>query len=320
MLKESLTALSLLLSPTADDTTSQRPTTPEPTLQEELIAQGYKEDVVEELFADEPANQTVINLFSSNPEKDGREGKLTQEQYNQQIGIPTLKDELPAYINKHSEALRDAYLEHDVDPRYIAAIIGIESQFGNNTGSTDVTQVYKTIYNHVPERRDLGIRQAECLVELTDEHSIEEINEMEGSYAGAMGYGQFIPCSYKELYIGDLKEMDDAIESVANYLSNNNQTYSDQDIPAQWNPAYNGQPVLTDNSEPLKHNGNYLALWSYNRSDFYISAANELATSLPYQETLQELDLLLPTHSPPTARPDNTDTSQSYRAATTQHN
>lgn len=268
MLLELLTAASLALSPAKQDS----------TLQQRLVAQGHDEAVVQELF-DEPINQTVVDRFTANPEKDGREGELTQEEYNEVLGVSELKDRLPEVIQNNRESLQEAYEEYGVDPRYIAAILGVETRYGDITGSIDVTQAYRTIHNEVPRRQEFALNQAECLVELAEEYGVETVDEWEGSYAGAMGYGQFIPCSVEGYYEGELHDMDDAIESIANYLRNVDQVYPPTGEPARWDPAHNGEPLTED--------GNYLAIWAYNRSSFYINAVDEVASSVPYTQLVE---------------------------------
>lgn len=116
-----------------------------------------------------------------------------------------------------------------VDPQIIVAIIGVETFYGGNTGSYRVLDALATLSFYYPDtgndRSDFFSRELMNFMVLGDEEGLP-LEEATGSYAGAMGLGQFIPSSYRE-YAVDLdgdgrrdlwSSMPDIIGSVANYL------------------------------------------------------------------------------------------------------
>jgi membrane-bound lytic murein transglycosylase B len=122
--------------------------------------------------------------------------------------------------------LARAAVEFDVDPRVIVAIIGVETRYGRNTGSYRVVDALTTLAFDYPPRGDFFRRELTEFLLLAREEG-KDPRSLKGSYAGAMGYGQFIPSSFRAYAVdfdGDgLRDIwgntTDAIGSVANYFS-----------------------------------------------------------------------------------------------------
>lgn len=112
-----------------------------------------------------------------------------------------------------------------VDPAIIVAIIGVETRYGRNTGSYRVLDALSTLAFAYPPRSKFFRSELEQFLILAQEEDVEVV-DVKGSYAGAMGYGQFIPSSYRA-YAVDFNDdgkrnlwsdMDDVVGSVANYF------------------------------------------------------------------------------------------------------
>jgi len=116
-----------------------------------------------------------------------------------------------------------------VDPQIIVAIIGVETFYGRITGGYRVLDALTTLSFYYPDtgndRSDFFSRELMQFVMLGSEEGLP-LREVSGSYAGAMGVGQFMPSSYRE-YAVDLdgdgrrdlwSSLPDVIGSVANYL------------------------------------------------------------------------------------------------------
>lgn len=251
------------------------PTTEVDSLEYELVKKGFPEHTVTELFQDYQPSQTVIRLHNSNPERDGDTGKITLEEYQNILGVPTLQQRLPEFIRKYEDELKDAQKTYGVDYRYIAGIIGIESSFGQNTGGYNLPNTLKTLYNEVPRRRNFAKKQARCLLEYMKrkELAIEDIKNLKGSYAGAIGYGQFIPCSLSRLFKGDVNSMEDTIKSIANYLKNNNMRHPETNTIMNWDPRLNGEEIDV-------REGNYFAIFAYNRNWMYVLSVRDVAETV----------------------------------------
>ena len=110
-------------------------------------------------------------------------------------------------------------------PEIIVAIIGVETRYGRNAGSYRVLDALSTLAFDYPPRSDFFRGELTEFLLLAREEGMDP-RSLTGSYAGAMGYGQFIPSSFRNYAVdfdGDGKRNiwtnpKDAIGSVANYF------------------------------------------------------------------------------------------------------
>lgn len=142
----------------------------------------------------------------------------TLEDYLRVLGFDDKKRRIGDFMNTYSNALLEAEKTYDI-PRYvIAAIIGIESDFGQNIGSYNPLNVYVSMYTE-DYRADFAKAQLEELLLFTTRNNID-VFELKSSYAGAMSYGQFIPYSINHWFVGDdIFDMENNIHSIGNYLA-----------------------------------------------------------------------------------------------------
>jgi len=134
-----------------------------------------------------------------------------------------------AFWRKNEARIAAATERYQVDPQVIVAIIGVETSYGRITGGYRVLDALTTLAFHYPangrDRSEFFSRELMNFFLLGKEEGLP-LQEVSGSYAGAMGLGQFMPSSYLE-YAVDLDDdgrrdlwssMDDVVGSVANYL------------------------------------------------------------------------------------------------------
>jgi membrane-bound lytic murein transglycosylase B len=125
----------------------------------------------------------------------------------------------------HEKTLRRAADKFNVDPQIIVAIIGIETFYGGYMGNYPPQDALYTLGFYYPPRASFFRSEFGHLMSLIKEEKLDAAN-LKGSYAGAMGFGQFIPSSYRHYSVdfdGDgrrdlLTSTADAIGSVANYF------------------------------------------------------------------------------------------------------
>jgi len=130
-----------------------------------------------------------------------------------------------AFWQTHRALLDQAAARYGVPPEIIVAIIGVETQFGRNLGRYRVLDALATLGFAYPPRSPFFLGELEQFLTLTQEEHLDPRQTL-GSYAGAMGMGQFIPSSYRAYAVdfdGDgqrnLWQPADAIGSVANYFA-----------------------------------------------------------------------------------------------------
>lgn len=129
------------------------------------------------------------------------------------------------FWRKHEETLHRAEQVYGVPAEIIVSIIGIETHYGRNTGSYRALDALATLGFEYPRRAAFFQGQLKDLLILARNEKID-VTTLKSSYAGAMGYGQFIPSSFlayavdfdrdgkKDLWNSPV----DAIGSVANYF------------------------------------------------------------------------------------------------------
>lgn len=122
------------------------------------------------------------------------------------------------------ERIADKY---GVDPQYIVAILGVETNYGTRTGTYRVLDALVTLAFHYPPREKYFRGELEKLLTMSATQLPGAVIDINGSYAGAMGWGQFMPTSvaaYARDEDGDghidlAGSLPDILGSVANYLA-----------------------------------------------------------------------------------------------------
>ncbi|MFN2338832.1 MAG: lytic murein transglycosylase B [Gammaproteobacteria bacterium] len=173
-----------------------------------------------ELFAEAQVREDILRAISR-----PAEGKPWHE-YRPIFLTRSRIDGGVAFWNEHADILERAEKAFGVDAQVIVAIIGVETRYGGNTGSYRVIDALSTLAFEYPPRAKFFRSELEQFLLLTKEERVDR-REARGSYAGAMGHGQFISSSYRNFAVdfdGDGRRdlwdsREDIIASVANYLS-----------------------------------------------------------------------------------------------------
>ncbi|MDZ3823398.1 MAG: lytic murein transglycosylase B [Pseudoxanthomonas sp.] len=130
------------------------------------------------------------------------------------------------FLREHRELLSRIQASTGVPAEVVTAIIGVETSYGSITGRHRVLDALATLGFHYPPRADFFRSELKHLFHLVREEDHLDIGELRGSYAGAMGWGQFIPSSYRAYAVdgdGDGRRdlfgsLPDIVASVANYF------------------------------------------------------------------------------------------------------
>ncbi len=209
------------------------------SLMDSLIEKhGFVQGDLEKLFANVKVQNSALRAFLPKSKK-----KLTPKQ------IEILKKRYPkygawdrysknkisisrvnqgvAFVQKHQEIFEKVEEKYGVPMEYIAAIIGIESAYGRNVGKYPVFDTLTTLAFEKNRRNRFFTKELMKFIQLSKTEKFNPKN-VYGSYAGAIGLGQFMPSNY-EAYGVDfnedgritLQKPKDAIASIANYLKKN---------------------------------------------------------------------------------------------------
>lgn len=104
------------------------------------------------------------------------------------------------YWDENETILQRVEKELGVDPEIIVAIVGVETRYGRHAGSYRVLDALATLGFDYPPRADFFRNELREFFLLSREEGID-MQDALGSYAGAMGHGQFIPSSYRRYAI-----------------------------------------------------------------------------------------------------------------------
>jgi membrane-bound lytic murein transglycosylase B len=129
------------------------------------------------------------------------------------------------FWQENRSSLARASALYGVPPEIIVAIIGVETEYGGNTGGFRVLEALATLAFHYPRRAEFFRTELEQFLLLARENGFDPV-DMRGSFAGAMGIPQFMPGSQRRYAVdfdGDRKidlsgSVDDAIGSVGRFL------------------------------------------------------------------------------------------------------
>lgn len=129
------------------------------------------------------------------------------------------------FWRRHAQALQRASERYGVPPEYILGIMGVETVYGRNVGNHRVIDALTTLAFDYPRRAGYFAEELENFLVMANAERIDPAQPV-GSYAGAMGLGQFMPSSFLHWAVdfdGDgrrnLWQAEDVIGSIANYFA-----------------------------------------------------------------------------------------------------
>jgi membrane-bound lytic murein transglycosylase B len=190
-------------------------------LVDELVEErGLDRDRLLQVMADAQRQERILEAMSRPAERvkpwyEYREIFLTEQRVTEGL----------AFYRAHETTFRRVQSELGVPPEIVLAILGVETSYGRITGNYRVLDALATLAFDYPRRSSYFSKELKSYLILTAEQQLDP-REMQGSYAGAMGYGQFMPSSYRSYAIDfdadgriDIWNSPvDGIGSVANYL------------------------------------------------------------------------------------------------------
>ncbi|ARD45557.1 lytic murein transglycosylase [Colwellia sp. PAMC 21821] len=188
-------------------------------LKQEAISRGFEQTLIDESFANVVFHQRAVKADRNQPET-----------------VETLDTYLPkrlpdwkikrarAKYKEHEALLTKVAAEYGVQPRFIVALWGLETNFGKIMGNYNVISALSTMA-YEGRREAFFKKQLWAALQILKEGHIDSAN-MKGSWAGAMGQNQFMPTSFVGYAVdgdGDGKKdiwgnQADVFASMANYL------------------------------------------------------------------------------------------------------
>ena len=181
---------------------------------------GFKKNELNTLFSQVKVKQKILDAISrpaekSKPWHEYRKIFLTRKRIENGVKFWQENSDVIAYAEK----------VYGVAPQIMVAIIGVETYYGRLQGSYRVMDALSTLAFKYPKRSKFFRGELKHFLIMSQEQNFDPLTKT-GSYAGAMGMGQFIPSSFQNYAIdfdGDGEKNiwtnnSDAIGSVANYF------------------------------------------------------------------------------------------------------
>ena len=252
-------------------------------------AHGFSENYLNSLFSQANRLDSVIRLETaqapSGPIKP-RAGSWTR--YRSKFLTDAHINNGVAFWSSNAASIRKASASYGVDPEYIVAIIGVETYFGRNIGKTCIFNALSTLAFDTERRSRFFTSELESFLLMTREEGFEPFEPV-GSWAGAMGLGQFMPSSFRSLAVDfnndgrrNLWDPQDAIGSVAHYFSRNGwQPNKPVARPTGSRSAASIIALSTySGDEYWQVFPNFKVIKRYNNSDKYAMAVHQLAKAI----------------------------------------
>lgn len=185
-----------------------------------VLEEGFDREELLQVFASAQRQESILKAIARPAEKskpwyEYREIFLNEKRLEQGV----------EFYNEHRATLERAERETGVPAQIIVAIIGVETYYGRIAGSYRVIDALSTLAFDYPPRSPFFTKELKSYLILTRQQGMDPL-ALKGSYAGAMGYGQFMPSSFLAYAVdfdGDevadiWNNPVDAIGSVANYF------------------------------------------------------------------------------------------------------
>jgi membrane-bound lytic murein transglycosylase B len=190
------------------------------SVRRDAMAQGIRASTIEAALRNAQFLPHVVELDRKQPERT-----LTFAEYLDKVVTPQRMDTARRELVENRALLDGIWRRYNVEPRFIVALWGIESDFGKIMGNYSVVSALATLA--YDGRRSSYFRgELISALRILDQGHIR-VENMTGSWAGAMGQCQFMPSTflgYAVDYDGDGRRdiwnnRADALASIANFIA-----------------------------------------------------------------------------------------------------
>ena len=180
--------------------------------------QGVSKATIDKAFDQLTPNPDILKSDANQAEFSQNFWKYLNKrvsQYRLDNGYDTLK--------QNRSLLNKTYQQYGVPAHVLVSFLGLESNYGNNTGSSNLIRSLATLA-YDPRRSEFFTRELISLLKLIDDGKVPV--DAKGSWAGAMGAVQFMPSNViaygvdadKDGKIDLWNDQEDILASAANFL------------------------------------------------------------------------------------------------------
>jgi membrane-bound lytic murein transglycosylase B len=196
--------------------------------------------------------------FQKSAEKQtDRDKKHNIAWYFARLGVDAKIEKGKSFIEDYMDALNRAEAKHGIHKELIAAIIGIETNYADSRYRGNFYAFNSLVSQYIfADRKNFAVREITALYKFS--RKTDQSPWLKGSYAGAIGWGQFMPSSLLSYFVDenginddiDPFSIEDTIFSIENYLHKNG----------------------LSKGNIGNHGSRYSAVHTYNPSDAYVQA------------------------------------------------
>ncbi len=231
----------------------------------EMVVENLSETAVSRSFLDNAFSHPDITIHNDIADKfNSPWEKKDYPAYKKLFVTESRIAKGTAFYTQNTTLIKAVADSFGVDKYLILSIAGVESNYGVHHAQYTVFNALYSIIHTLPRKEKWAARELSDYLKLCYENGMNP-QDISGSYAGAFGYGQFIPSSFKHFSVdfdGDgvrhHLQWPDVLGSIANYLKKN---------------GYKGTDFSKD--KPI-----WKSVWAYNHSENYVRAVLELREEL----------------------------------------
>ncbi|BFM05445.1 lytic murein transglycosylase B [Halioxenophilus aromaticivorans] len=189
-------------------------------IDEMVKEQGFDRGQLEAWFSQAERKDSILEAIARPAER-----VKSWKDYRKIFVTPTRIEQGVVFWKENADILAKASEQFGVPEEIVVAILGVETRYGAHKGSYRVIDALSTLAFDYPPRSKFFRKELKEFLLLAKEQGKSPM-DLTGSYAGAMGYGQFMPSSYRA-YAYDFNDdgftdiwasTTDAIGSIANYF------------------------------------------------------------------------------------------------------
>lgn len=189
-------------------------------IQDRAVAEQIDDKIINNTIQDAAFIPKIVWRDKNQPEF-----KISLEKYVSRMVSPVRIAQGKKMITKYPTLLNKVYKKYNVPPHVIVAFWGMESNYGNYKSHYQLSDAFLTLI-YEGRREKFFTEQLIALMKIADKNKLN-IDEIYGSWAGAMGHFQFIPTTLIQYgtdgnmdgRIDIINNISDAMFSAGNYLS-----------------------------------------------------------------------------------------------------
>lgn len=185
---------------------------------------GFDGDYVDNVLMQATYKSSVMDILNRSPAPSSEPSPGTWTRYQAKFVTNSRIQNGVAFWRQYADHLQQAEHTYGVPAEYIVAILGVESAYGKTMGKMRVLDALTTGAFNEHRRQDLYQKELIEFFLMCRENRLDPLAPI-GNYAGAMGYGQFLPSSVRQYAVdadrdgqSRIDQPVDAIYSIAHYF------------------------------------------------------------------------------------------------------